>query len=152
MNIYDYLKMDHQKVAHLFQLFEQSKNEKRQKEIVCLITQELMVHAHSEQEIFYKELAKYPESKDIAEHGEKEHLEIDAQLEKIAKATPSNWHAAVLKLKELVEHHVREEENEAFKKAQSVLSDDSALILKEKMHYLKGIFLLWLTKEINKAA
>ncbi|MFJ1270241.1 hypothetical protein ACD661_17000, partial [Legionella lytica] len=73
-----YLKMDHDKVAHLFKLFEQSTLESRKREIVALINKELRVHAHAEQEIFYKTLEKFPETQDIAQHGEKEHGELEA--------------------------------------------------------------------------
>jgi hemerythrin superfamily protein len=151
MDIYDYLKMDHKKVDHLFKLFEKSKIEQRQKEIVALISKELLVHARSEQETFYKELAKYPASNEVATHGKKEHAEIEEQLNNINKANKKNWHQEVIALKELVQHHVSEEEGKIFRKARQVLSDKMAVILKEKMHYLKGTFLTWLNKEENKS-
>lgn len=145
MDIYDYLKMDHDKVDHLFKLFEKSTLLKRQHEIVTLIIQELLVHAHSEQETFYKMLAQFPETRDISRHGAKEHREIEDQSKVVTKAWPGkHWEEAVLKLKEIVNHHVKEEEGEIFRKAKKVISDKEALILKEKMHYLKGKFLIWL--------
>lgn len=147
MDIYDYLKMDHDKVDHLFQLFEKSTLLKRQQETVALIIQELLIHAHSEQETFYKFLLKFPETKEIALHGEKEHRDIEEQVQLITKASGKQWKDAVLKLKEIVQHHVKEEEGKIFNKAKKVISPEEALILKEKMHY--GKFLLWLE---NKAS
>lgn len=152
MDIYDYLKMDHEKVAHLFKLFEKSKILKRKQEIVSRITTELLVHAHAEQEILYKKLLQFHESAEDVLHGEKEHKEIEEQIKKINSAKGASWEKAVLKLKDLVEHHVKEEEHEMFKQAKKVLSKDDALILKEKVHYLKGSFLLWLDKESKKAS
>ncbi|KTC66639.1 DNA nickase [Legionella adelaidensis] len=150
MDIYEYLKMDHRKVDHLFKLFEKSKSKERQQEIVSFISQELLVHAHSEQETFYKALFQYPETQDIALHGEKEHKEIEEQIQIINKSLGSHWKEEVLKLKEIVEHHVKEEEGKIFRKAKSVLSDREAIILKEKMHYLKGKFLIWLEKRTHE--
>lgn len=150
IDIYEYLKMDHQKVDNLFKQFDDSKNEQRKKEIVALITKELMVHAHSEQETFYKVLAQFPESSDSALHGAKEHGDIEAQIQKINQSKGKEWELAVLTLKELVQHHVKEEEGEVFKKAKKVLSKEQAIELKEKMHYLKGCFLIWLDKKQNE--
>jgi hemerythrin superfamily protein len=150
MDIYEYLKMDHEKVAHLFNLFEKSELIERKKQIVTLLSKELLVHAHAEQETFYKVLTQYPESKEEALHGQKEHNEIEEQIKLINSSAGSQWEEAVLKLKELVEHHVREEEGEIFKKAKKNISDEEAVIIKEKMHYLKGSFLLWLEKKANE--
>lgn len=147
MDIYDYLKMDHDKVAHLFSLFEKSKLEQRKKEIATLISKELLVHAHAEQETFYKKLSQFDETKEAVTHGKKEHQEIEEQIQLITNAKDNQRDEAVLKLKELVDHHVKEEENEIFKKAKKVISEEDALIIKEKMHYLKGTFLLWLEKK-----
>ncbi|WP_133137555.1 hemerythrin domain-containing protein [Legionella rowbothamii] len=150
MDIYDYLKMDHQKVDQLFKLFEHSKIEQRKKDIMLMIHKELIVHAHAEQETFYKTVEDYPETLELAHHGEKEHREIEAQLKKIIESNHNQWHEAVISLKELVTHHVKEEESEIFNKAKKVLSQETAFLLKEKMHFLKGIFLNWLMKKENE--
>lgn len=132
-------------------LFEESKLEKRKKEIVSYLIKELLVHAHAEQETFYKALLQHKESKDEATHGEHEHQEIEEQIKVINAATGKSWDNAVLELKELVEHHVKEEENEIFKVAKKLFSDKEAYILKERMHALKGKFLLWLDRREQEA-
>ena len=148
MDIYEYLKMDHKKVAHLFDLFEDSNMESHRKEIVFLITQELLVHAHSEEETFYKKLAHFPLTQGMASHGKEEHQEIEDQIMLVMNTslTGKKWESEVLKLKKLVDHHVKEEESEIFKKAKKVLTEKEACVLKEKMHYLKGKLMLILTK------
>lgn len=153
MDIYDYLKMDHEKVAHLFDLFKKSQLIERKKEIVALIMRELMVHANSEQEIFYKALSQHPQSAEDAQHGEKEHAEIESQIKRINHPSSlEKWEEEVYKLQEIVDHHVKEEESTIFKKAKQVLSEEDAFILKEQMHYLKGPFLILLDKKLNEAA
>lgn len=147
MDIYDYLKMDHEKVSHLFKLFENSKIKARKKEIVAWISKELLVHAHAEQETFYKALTMHPEGRDKALHGEEEHNEIEEQIKKINIASDSQWEEEVIALKKLVEHHVREEEGEIFSTAKKIFSKEDAIVLKEKMHYLKGTFLVWMEKK-----
>lgn len=139
MDIYDYLKLDHEQVSQLFKFFEKSDSSARQQQIAAMICQELVIHADSEQDTFYKALENHETTKDLASHGKKEHQEIEDQIRKIqeTKGVDAAWKKKVTKLKDLVEHHVREEEGPIFRKAKKVLSDEEAYILKEKMHYLK---------------
>lgn len=149
MDIYDYLKLDHEHVAQLFKHFEHSKLQERRKQIAALIAQELIVHARSEQETFYAALKQFDSTKDEALHGQKEHKEIEAQINLIvhSKEFGASWVNKVEKLKEIVEHHVNEEEGDIFKHAKNVLSKEDAWIIKEQMHYLKQHLLLSLKKD-----
>lgn len=144
MDIYDYLKLDHKKVAHLFKQFEKSESLERKKEVMEMIVQELIVHAESEQSTFYKALEGHSESRAEISHAEKEHKEIEVQIAAIlnAKTNTETWEAHVSALKKMVEHHVDDEEGNIFKKAREILSDDEAHVIKEKMHDLKGELLL----------
>ncbi|WP_454783558.1 hemerythrin domain-containing protein [Legionella sp. WA2022007384] len=153
MDIYEYLKMDHDHVAHLFDQFEQSELPTRRKQIVALIAQELLIHAHSEQETFYKALKHYDLTKEEATHGKKEHKEIENQIKLILHSTEygAPWVNKVNKLKRIVEHHVSEEEGTIFDKAKKVLSREEAYDIKEQMHYLKQqLFLSLQEKERSK--
>lgn len=140
ITIYEYIKMDHQKVADLFSQFEKSDLQERKKEIITMIMKELVLHNHSEQDTFYKALEKHYESESEALHGRKEHAEVDEQIKLIADSMSfgAAWEKKVFKLKEMIDHHVKEEESDVFKKAKKVLSDEEALALKEQMHYRKG--------------
>jgi hemerythrin superfamily protein len=122
MDIYDYLKLDHEHISHLFKQFEKSQILERQKQIVFLIAKELMAHAHSEQETFYKALKQFELTKDDAFHGQKEHKEIEDQISSVlhAKNFGKSWVKKVDELKDIVEHHVKEEEGSIFKQAQQV--------------------------------
>ncbi len=139
-DIYEYLKNDHKKVADLFKLFEKTKESKVKVEIVENIVQELMLHAETESATFYKLLEQYEVSHEAAEHGQEEHNEIEEMIEKVVsfKSPSKAWEAQVKQLKKLVEHHVYDEEGKIFRKAKKVLSEEDALELKYKMHYMKG--------------
>ncbi|HRD70102.1 MAG TPA: hemerythrin domain-containing protein [Legionella sp.] len=139
MDIYDYLKMDHDKVARLFKQFNKTEINVRKQQIMEWIAQELLVHAKSEQDTFYKALLSHSLSKEDASHGKKEHKEIEDQIHAImnSKDHGASWIKKVEKLQEIVEHHVKEEEHKLFKEAKKVLSEEEAYNLKEHMHYLK---------------
>lgn len=142
MNIYDYLKIEHNNVKALFKLFEKTQDNRQQTELVTLIIRELSIHAHAEQESFYKKLLEFPATKAMASHAKKEHAEIEAQIKIVKNSlTAKEWVHAVYQLEKIVAHHVKEEEGEIFRKAREVLSESEAYILKDKMHYLKGKYL-----------
>lgn len=150
MDIYEYLKMDHQNVSQLFKQFESTEPVERKRQIMALIAQELLIHAHSEQETFYDILKQFEQTKDMATHGQKEHKEIEDKIALILHSNEhgSQWVKKVKELNELVEHHVSEEEGDIFKQAQKVLSAEDAYVIKEKMHYLKQRMLLALKKQV----
>lgn len=149
MDIYDYLKLDHDEVSKLFKQFEKADSKIRRQQIVAMICQELVLHAHSEQETFYKILEQFKTAEDEVLHGEGEHKEIEEQIKKVltTKEFGSAWVEKVKKLKELVEHHVKEEEGKIFKRAKKVLSEYDALVIKEQMHYLKQQLVQKMKKE-----
>lgn len=143
-DIYQYLKLDHKKVAKLFDLYESSTSEKNKFDIIEMLNKELTLHAVSEEEIFYKALAHNHKSKKEALHGEKEHQQIKGILSEIIKISTINnlLDAKIQELKKIVEHHVSEEEGEMFKEAKEVFTTEEAYVLKEKMHFLKGKLIL----------
>jgi hemerythrin superfamily protein len=143
-DIYEYLKLDHKKVANLFKLYETSFSEKNKLEIVELINKELTVHALSEEETLYKLLEQHSKSKKDISHSEKEHEDIKNKLAEIIKIKQANktLDKKVKELKNIVEHHVSEEEGKIFRKAKDILTKEEAYIIKEKMHALKGKILL----------
>lgn len=140
MDIYEYLKKDHEKVANLFKQFENSPTSDHKLAFVNLLIRELIVHAESEQRTFYKYLEQFEESREIALHGQEEHNEIETLISTINKMKTLNkaWIDKVEKLKEIVEHHVKDEEGKMFRAAKKVLTEADALKIKEQMHYLKG--------------
>jgi len=143
-DIYEYLKLDHKKVAKLFDLYESAPSQRNKLEIVAMLNKELTMHAISEEETFYKILEQYSKSQKEAFHGEKEHQEIKDRLAKLMTLKQANntLDNQVQELKKIVEHHVSDEEGKIFKEAKNVLSKEEAFILKEKMHFLKGKILL----------
>ncbi|KTD45603.1 DNA nickase [Legionella rubrilucens] len=144
MDIYDYIKMDHQKVNQLFKQFSKVASDQRKTEIAAMIARELLVHAKSEQETFYKALERHAAAKEDIQHARKEHKDIEDKIHAImtpAKVT-AKWQDAVKALQDLVEHHVKEEENTLFDEGKDRLTEGEACALKEKMHYLKQKLLI----------
>ena len=122
------LKTDHEKVSGIFEKLEETteRAEKTREELFTKLKQELDVHAHIEETIFYPVLKKSEETRDITMEGIQEHHVVKVLLRELdAMGVGSEtWTAKLKVLKENVEHHVEEEEEDMFKKAREVLSKE----------------------------
>ena len=126
MNAFQLLKEDHQKVSDIFKKLEETteRAEKTRTELFARLKQELDVHAHIEEKIFYPVLRREAETREITLEGFEEHKVVKRLLTELEANDPTSeqWTAKLKVLKENVEHHVEEEEGEMFKSAREVLS------------------------------
>lgn len=134
MDPYELLKADHENVSKLFERIESARGAAKLT-LFRKLKQELDVHAHVEETIFYPELKNKDESRDITLEAYEEHQVVKDLLAELAAAEePSDeWDARLTVLKENVEHHVEEEEGELFSKAKDVLTTEQAEALGDQM-------------------
>jgi hypothetical protein len=83
---------------------------------------ELGAHHETEEHLLFCRLVENDGARPVAEEAWEEHVAIESYLEKV-KQDPGGerWKAKAEVLKELVEHHLQEEERELFAKARDVL-------------------------------
>jgi len=125
MNAIELLKADHDTVDRLFQKVKATE-EGEHKELFLKIKAELDVHAHIEEKIFYPAIKDAAATRAITLEGYEEHHVVKILLGELA-AMPvdtEQWTAKLKVLKENVEHHVEEEEDEMFVSARKVLSKE----------------------------
>lgn len=134
MDAFELLKTDHKKVAELFNLLETASG-KRKLDVFKRIKSELEVHTHIEETIFYPALEKPEETHDLTLEAYEEHNVVKTLLAELsgAESATDEWQAKAKVLRENVEHHVDEEENELFDKADDALSDEEIESLGERM-------------------
>jgi hemerythrin superfamily protein len=111
---------DHQVVAALLDRMIESKNVTERSELIKEIADQLLPHAHAEQNVLYKKMekSKDEETRKFAYEGTNEHQIIEQQVEQLLRARDKGgerWTAEATVLKELVDHHVGEEEGTGFK-------------------------------------
>jgi hemerythrin superfamily protein len=130
VNALDLLKNDHRKVSALFEQFEDAEGDLK----VALAQQictELTVHAMCEEKLFYPAARKAldDDSEDLVDEAAVEHRSLKMLIAEIdgQAADDKLFEANVTVLKEYVEHHVKEEENEMFPKLESSELDLEAL-------------------------
>jgi hemerythrin superfamily protein len=141
MNAMTLLKEDHQKVKKMLAELESTteRGVKTREELFGKIKQELVVHEAIEEEIFYPALKNHPKTKEIALEAYEEHHVVDmvmAELEGVAY-DDEKWGAKFTVMKENLEHHIEEEEDEMFKQAQQVFDEDELAQLGQNMEARK---------------
>lgn len=142
--IFEVLKKDHDKVKQMFEQFESIDDEdfKAMKEFAKEIKMELEVHAKAEQKAVYDVLKKEEDTEEITMEAIEEHKVITHILDELSKARQAGQlKAKMTVLKEIVNHHVEEEEGEMSDKAENVLSADEEIEMIEKFMKLKERFI-----------
>lgn len=134
MDAFNLLKADHRKVEELFAQLESARGQAKLR-VFEQIKTELELHTHIEETIFYPALEEPKETHDLTLEAYEEHDVVKKLLKELGRAKTANeeWEAKAKVLQENVEHHVEEEENELFKKANSALSADEIETLGEQM-------------------
>ncbi|HET6852343.1 MAG TPA: hemerythrin domain-containing protein [Pyrinomonadaceae bacterium] len=139
MDAFELLKADHKKVNELFDQLEAATG-KAKLNVFNQIKTELELHTHIEEKIFYPALEKPEETHDLTLEAYEEHKMVKTLLSKLsgARTADDEWQAQAKVLRENVEHHVEEEENELFDKADDALSDEEIEALGQRMEAEKA--------------
>ena len=141
MNAISLLEEDHRKMKKLLSDLESTteRGVKTREELFATVKEELTVHETIEEEIFYPALKEHPKTKEITLEAYEEHHVVDMVMAEI-EGVPyddERWGAKFKVMKENIEHHIEEEENEMFKQARQVFDDDELEALGEQMRVRK---------------
>lgn len=134
--VFEMLKEDHDKVKKLFEDFESAEGRERG-EIAKTAIQELEIHADLEERLIYPAIRAELDDADMMNEAVEEHHLVHvliAELKKL-KSGDEKFQAKFSVLSELVKHHIQEEEDEMFPKAEACDIDWESLeatVLKRK--------------------
>lgn len=121
MNILNLLKEDHQDVKDLLSQMEKTteRGAKKRQQLWEKCRAALLAHSHAENRVFYQPLLREGDDPEMILEAEVEHQVVERLMDDIQSTdvTSEKWIAKVTVLKELVEHHVKEEERSTFKEA-----------------------------------
>jgi len=121
MNAIDLLESQHREVEKLFSKLEKAKDAKTKGALFEQVADKLAVHAAIEEHHFYPEV-KAKRTEDILLESLEEHLGIKRVIADLLKtdADDESFDAKIKVLKEQVEHHVGEEEDDLFPKVKKL--------------------------------
>ena len=141
MDAFKMLEEDHEKVKKLLSEADDTteRGVKTRQELFAKIKQELLVHERLEEELLYPALKEHDKTKEVSLEGYEEHHvvnEIMAELEE-TPVDDEKWAAKFSVMKENIEHHIEEEEDEMFKKGRQVLDKEQIEALGDRMEARK---------------
>ncbi len=141
MNPYKILKEDHKKVKDLMKQIEELSEDQvsEKEELFEQLKHELEVHTQTEEKTLYPALKEKEETRDISLEAIEEHHVVDLLLKELDELSKDEeqWSAKFTVLKEMVEHHIEEEEEEMFKKAHQALEKNEENELGEEIETTK---------------
>lgn len=130
MNALTLLKDDHAKVKKILSKLEKTTERatKTRRELVAQLEREIKIHSKIEEELFYpaflKAIEKKKDDRELFFEANEEHHVVDLLLPELKGSAldSEEFGAKASVLKELIEHHIEEEEKEMFKKARAKMS------------------------------
>ena len=143
MNAIELLKEDHERVDRLFQKVKANEDGDNS-DLARQISEELTVHTHIEETIFYPRLLEEgdEELKKIVEEGIEEHRGVKNLIREIANLTDGSekLQPKLTVMMENVEHHVMEEEGEMFQMVEEQFDAETLDELGAQMEEEKATF------------
>lgn len=133
-DILDTLKEEHEEVADLLKKLVDSENAAERKSLLKKVKAALVPHSRAEEKVLYDAIiaVQDKQAKQDGHEGYEEHSMADkaiADLEKIKNAGSPEFAATAKVLKELIEHHVKEEERDVWKDAKKHFSADQRALM-----------------------
>jgi polyhydroxyalkanoate synthesis regulator phasin len=109
------------------------------KDLLRRLTAAIKAHEEMEEKILYPALKKHEKAKEIVLEGYQEHHVADLILGELHRTdvTDERWGAKWSVLKENLEHHIEEEEDDMFKKARQIFDRAELVELGERMAELR---------------
>ncbi len=140
-NAIDMLTEDHKQVHAMFQEFERSTADQRDR-LVHEIIQSLGTHSRIEEQILYPFIrAEVPDGDQLIDEAEREHQEAKDVMARLADISPDDpsFAEAFHTLREGVEHHVEDEEGEVFPKLAEAADQATLAELGQRMAQARAL-------------
>lgn len=131
---------DHRQVDQLFEQFEQTSSPQEREQIAQRVFKALAIHGILEKQIFYPAVAKKGDvdDKELVDHSYHDHAEVEQLIGQLKAMAPtdSDYESTFMELKQHVQEHANEEEEDMFPDAQQHLEGELTQ-LGAKMQQLK---------------
>lgn len=126
--LFDLLKKDHEEVKGLLASLKETENGAAQEreDLFAKVKKEITPHQEGEESALYPPLTKNGETRDDALESIEEHHVAKLLLRELDSTNKDSdkWLAKLKVFKEVVEHHIEEEEDEIFESVRKALSEE----------------------------
>ncbi len=137
MNAIELLKQQHQEVSSLFEQYEGEEDTEARRQLFIEIADDLSAHSTIEEKIFYPGV-KVKGTAKILEQSLEDHLEVKRLIAGLLdlRPTEADFDRQMKVLKDNVERHVEEEENELFPIVQKNFSAKELSDMGQRMEHM----------------
>lgn len=137
MNALEFLKDSHETVKDLLEKLAATtaRGIKTRESLFNKLRHEVTTHAQIERELFYPRLGENADNEVLATQAEAEHLLVEQLIDQLDELdyNEESWEDKFEVLKENLEHHLEEEEADAFPQMEDLLSEEELEALGEDM-------------------
>lgn len=130
MDIYQIIKQDHRKVLDAISRLEETSNRAKtgRQQQLSNIRDDLLPHMHAEENLLYPYLLDKGNDRQKVLEAFEEHRVARTVMQDLesTSAEDERWSAKLSVLKELLQHHIREEEGGLFTMARKIIDDRMA--------------------------
>lgn len=140
MNAIELLIQDHEEAAGMMdQLETADKGDRSARDMFLQLKNALTLHTQVEEQVFYSALKNHEETSDMIPESLEEHREVDQILAEMSGLNPGDddFMDKLTELRDSVEHHVEEEQNEMFPKAERILGESRLQEMGRQMQQMK---------------
>jgi hemerythrin superfamily protein len=130
MNALDLLKNDHQRISDLF---ADARTYTDMRRLFSAIKNELELHAHIEETLFYPEYEKHDRLKYLVQDAQTQHGLIKELLQDLESQDGPEFENSFQTLMAEVQLHITEEENEIFPQVRSIIGGPDLSHLGEEL-------------------
>jgi hemerythrin superfamily protein len=142
MDIREILRQDHEEVLQVAAQIEQTDDTTQAKKLFEQLREAVVKHARGEERIVYPALEDSgdEEAGEMAREAAVEHELVDLLFERMMKmrTASDNWKARASVVKELLEHHIEEEQNEVFQMLGELFEAEELEEMGERFESYKG--------------
>lgn len=143
MTATELLNKDHQKAMSLIRELEAADSQvgtvQTNTDVFNHLNELLMMHTLIEEEVFYSAMKEFDESRDLARSLRKEHKEFERLLSHLSTMAPNveEFQKTLADLRESIERHIDEEENELFPLAEELCGSQRLQEMGRRMREMK---------------
>jgi iron-sulfur cluster repair protein YtfE (RIC family) len=152
MNAIEMLIREHEEVANMFDELENTNEDQittagantpivqARIDLFRKLKNALTMHSREEEQVFYPALENFDETRDLITEAYREHGEVEQMLEEISALNPTDeqWLDKIIELRENVEHHVAEEEDELFPQVEELFNEQKLQQIGAEMEAVKN--------------
>ncbi len=140
MDVLELIKADHRLVETLFSEIEKTDDTHKLYDSFNQLYEALNVHAEVEEQVFYPAIRARQDTEKLVDEAHKEHEEAKQMLEDVSSLSPTSaeFKAKIRELKQAVQHHIQEEENEVFSQVRQCMSEEEREQLGREFEVVKS--------------